>query len=100
MVKHTIKGLKEILVVGDDIILKESDEGIQYTLISDGTSFLGIKRQWDTEHPVASDGWVDLALISGITPQDVVKRDIIQDLDDSHQEWVDELEEADLYFNK
>lgn len=100
MVKHTIKGLKELLEIGDDLILKETDEDIQYTLVSDDTSFLGIKRKWEPEHPAEQDGWVDLAVISGITPQDVVRRDIIQDLDDSHQEWLEEHEEADVYFNK
>lgn len=92
MVKLTIKKLKELLELGEGLILREvDDDGMQYILIADGDTFLGIKRKWDPEHPVEQNGWLDLALVSGIKPQDVVKRDLVQDLDDSHQEWVDEL---------
>lgn len=101
MGKLTIKKLKEVLKSGEDFVLKETDdEGIQYLLTSGDTTFLAVKRKWAPEHPASWENWLDLAVISDIRPQDVVKHDIVEDLDDAHQEWLDELEEADLYFNK
>lgn len=91
MDKLTIKAVKELLELGEDIVLKETDEGMQYTLIADGETFLGLKRQWYPEHPVEEDGWLVLSIRYGVTPRDVVKTDIVQLLDDLHQEWVDEL---------
>lgn len=102
MEKLTIKKLKELLKSGDDVILVDtSDEsGLQYLLQNEGDTFKAVKRQWEPNHPAAWVSWVELAIISDIKPQDVNNMDIIKELDESHQEWLDELEEADVYFNK
>lgn len=101
MIKLTGKALKELLSLGKDLVLRDTnDEGTQYVLKANDTSYLAVKRIWDPEHPVAEDGWLDLALVYDIKPQDVNKMDLVKELDDEHQEWLDELEEADLYFNK
>lgn len=100
MEKLTIKKLKELLELGEDVVLKETDdEGTQYLLTSAGTTFTAVKRQWAPSHPAAWENWLDLAVISDIRPTDVNKQDIVGDLDESHQEWLDELKEADEYFN-
>lgn len=102
MEKLTIKKLKEVLKSGDDVILVDtSDEsGLQYILQNEGDTFKAVKRMWDPNHPAAWENWVELAIISNIKPQDVNNTDIVKELDESHQEWLDELEEADEYFNK